>query len=240
MKKKQLVTIEHPKSVISESYRTLRTNIHFSSFDKRIKTIVVTSSVPGEGKSTICANLAIVMAENGYKTVLIDCDQRSPRLHKLFNTSNEKGLSDFLVGNIQFSEAVQKTEIPNLNIITSGTKPPNPSELVASEKMKKFIEDLKETYDYIILDTPPVIIVTDAQLLSTYADGCVLVVASSEVEKAAAVKAKELLEKVNAKILGVVLNKMDVKLKDYYGYYYHESRKQKKQKVKNVKLCEKK
>lgn len=230
MKKNKLVTIEQPKSVISESYRTLRTNIHFSSFDKRIKTIIVTSSVPGEGKSTICANLAVVMAENGYKTILIDCDQRSPRQHKLFNTSNEKGLSDLLVGNIEFSEAVQKTEVPYLNIITSGTKPPNPSELVASEKMKNFIENLKEAYDYIILDTPPVIIVTDAQLLSTYADGCVLVVASSEVEKAAAVKAKELLEKVNAKILGVVLNKVNVKHKgSYYHYYYgNNSKKVKK------------
>jgi len=220
MKNKQLVTVVHPKSAISESYKILRTNIDFSSFDKRIKTIVVTSSVPREGKSTICANLAIVMAENGYKTVLIDCDQRSPRLHKLFNISNEKGLSDFLVDNIEFSEAVQKTEIPNLNIITSGTKPPNPSELVASEKMKNFIENLKDAYDYIILDTPPVIVVTDAQLLSNYADGCVLVVASSEVEKAAAVKAKELLEKVNARILGVVLNKMNVKQKSYSRYYH--------------------
>lgn len=219
MKNKQLITIGRPKSSIAESYRTLRTNIAFSSFDKKVKTIVVTSSVPGEGKSTTCANLAVVMAENGYKTILIDCDQRKSSLHKLFNISNEKGLSDFLVGNIEFSEAVQKTEIPNLNMITSGTKPPNPSELVASEKMKKFIEVLKETYDYIILDTPPVIIVTDAQLISAYADGCVLVVASSEVEKAAAVKAKELLKKVNAKILGVVLNKVKVKQKGYYEYY---------------------
>lgn len=218
MKNKQLITVIQPKSPISEAYRTLRTNIHFSSFDKKIKTIVVTSSGPGEGKSTTCANLAVVMAENGYKTVLIDCDLRSTTIHRLFNVSNEKGLSDFLVGNIEFSEAVEKTEIPNLNIITSGTKPPNPSELVGSEMMKNFIENLKESYDYIILDAPPVIIVTDAQLLSAYADGCVLVVASSEVEKAAAIKAKELLEKVNARILGVVLNKMDVKKKRNYGY----------------------
>jgi capsular exopolysaccharide synthesis family protein len=220
MKNEQLITVVHPKSPIAESYRTLRTNIHFSSFDKKVKTIVITSSGPGEGKSTTCANLAVVMAENGHKTILIDCDQRRARLHKLFNTSNEKGLSDFLVDNIQFSEAVQKTEIPNLNIITSGTRPPNPSELVASEKMKRFIENLKESYDYIILDTPPVTVVTDAQLISAYADGCVLVVASAEVEKAAAIKAKELLEKVNARILGVVLNKMDVKQKDYSRYYY--------------------
>lgn len=219
MKNEQLITVTHPKSLITESYRTLRTNINFSSFDKKVKTIAVTSSMPGEGKSTICANLAVVMAENGCKTILIDCDQRRPRLHMLFNISNEKGLSDLLIGNIQFSEAVQRTEISNLNIISAGTNPPNPSELVSSDKMKNFIEGLKETYDYIILDTPPVAIVTDAQILSTYSDGCVLVVASAEVEKGEAVKAKELLEKVNARILGVVLNKIDIKHKDYSGYY---------------------
>lgn len=219
MKNEQLITVTHPKSLITESYRTLRTNINFSSFDKKVKTIVVTSSMAGEGKSTVCANLAVVMAENGCRTILIDCDQRRSRLHKLFNISNEKGLSDLLIGSIQFSDAVQETEIPNLNIISAGTNPPNPSELVSSGKMKNFIESLKETYDYIILDTPPVVIVTDAQLLSTYADGCIIVVASAEVEKGEAVKAKELLEKVNARILGVVLNKIDIKRKDYSGYY---------------------
>ncbi|WPC43280.1 CpsD/CapB family tyrosine-protein kinase [Clostridium sp. JS66] len=225
MKNNQLITIEYPKSLIAESYRTLRTNINFSSFDNKVKTIVVTSSGPKEGKSVTCANLAVVMAENGCKTILIDCDQRKSSIHKLFNISNEKGLSDFLVGNIQFSEAVQKTEIPNLSMVTSGTKPPNPSELVASDKMKKFIEDLKENYDYIILDTPPVIVVTDAQLISSYADGCILVVASSEVEKAVAIKAKELLKKVNARILGVVLSKMDIKQRRYSRYYYSRCRK---------------
>lgn len=219
MKSKELITILHPKSPIAESYRTLRTNINFSSFDKRVKTIVVTSSKSGEGKSTVCGNLAVVMAENGCKTILIDCDQRRSRLHSLFKVSNEKGLSDLLIGNAAFSEAVQETEIPNLSIITAGTNPPNPSELVSSHKMKNFIEELKETYDYVILDTPPVVIVTDAQLLATFADGCVLVVASAEVEKAQAIKAKELLEKVNARILGVVLNKADSNNKDYYAYY---------------------
>lgn len=220
MRKNKLVTVKHPKSAIAEAYRTLRTNIHFSSFDKKVKTIVITSSAPKEGKSTTCANLSVVMAESGYKTILIDCDQRRATVHRLFSMSNEKGLSDLLVGNIKLSEAVKERGIPNLSIITAGTKPPNPSELVASEKMKKFIEDLKETYDYIILDTPPVTMVTDAQLISAYADGCILVVASSEVEKAVAIKAKQLLEKVNARILGVVLNKVNIKQKGYFRYYY--------------------
>ncbi|ADL50660.1 CpsD/CapB family tyrosine-protein kinase [Clostridium cellulovorans] len=216
MNNNRLITVEHPNSQISEAYRTLRTNIQFSSLDKNVKTIVVTSSVAGEGKSTTCANLGVVMAENGYNTILIDCDFRNPSLHRQFNIPNRKGLLGFLEGNALFSESVQKTKVSNLDIAMVGTKANNPSKLISSEKLKNLIEDLKETYDYIIIDTPPVTIATDAQLLSTYADGCVLVVASSQVEKAAALKAKALLEKVKAKILGVVLNKLDVKQNGYY------------------------
>lgn len=215
-----IITIKNPRSPIAESYRTLRTNIQFSSFDKKIQTLIVTSSGPGEGKSTTSSNLAVVMAQNGNKTILIDCDQRKPKLHKVFLTSNQKGLSDLLVGNFTFEDAVQKTHIENLDLLTSGTRPPNPSELLASEKMKSFIEELRKKYDCIIIDTPPVIAVTDAQIVSRHADGCLLVVASSQAEREAAIKAKELLEKVDAKILGVVLNKLDVQEKGYYGYYY--------------------
>jgi capsular exopolysaccharide synthesis family protein len=221
MEKPDIIAIQSPKSPIAEAYRTLRTNIQFSSFDNKIQTIVVTSSGPGEGKSTTASNLAAVMAENGSKTILIDCDQRKPRLHKVFLTSNESGLSDLLVGKVKFEDAVQETKIPNLSILTSGTRPPNPSELLGSGKMKQFIDGLKEKYEYIIIDTPPIIAVTDAQLIASHADGCLLVIASSQAEREAAVKAKELLEKVNAKILGVVLNKLEVQEKGYYGYYYH-------------------
>lgn len=220
MEKPNIVTVKNPKAPISEAYRTLRTNIQFSSFDKKIQTIMLTSSGPGEGKSTTCSNLAVVMAESGANTILVDCDQRKPRLHKMFFVSNDKGLSDVLVGRVGFEEAVKQTEIKNLKLLTSGTMPPNPSELMASKKMEDFLEGLKNKFDYIIIDTPPVIAVTDAQLLSRYADGCILVVASSQVEKEAAVKAKELLLKVNANILGVVLNKIEIREKGYYGYYY--------------------
>lgn len=220
MLRPDIITVNNPKSPISEAYRTLRTNIQFSSFDRKIQTIVITSSGPSEGKSTTSSNLAVVLAEGGSKTLLIDCDQRKPKLHKVFFTSNHYGLSDILAEKTKFEDAVQQTEISNLSILTSGTKPPNPSELLASTKMKNFIENLRESYEYIILDTPPIIAVTDAQLLSRYADGCLLVVASNQAERAAAVKAKELLEKVNAKILGVVLNKLEVQGKGYYGSYY--------------------
>lgn len=216
-----LVTIKNPKSPISESYRTLRTNIQFSDIDNKIQTIVMTSSGPSEGKSTTSSNLAIVMAEGGSKTILIDCDQRKPKLHKLFKISNESGLSDLLAGKADIHEVAHKLEgIENLELITAGTRPPNPSELLASQKMKSFIDELKEKYDYVILDTPPVIAVTDAQLLSLKADGCILVVSSGEAERDAAIKAKSLLESVNAKIIGVVLNKVEVTGKGYYGYYY--------------------
>ncbi|APM40306.1 CpsD/CapB family tyrosine-protein kinase [Clostridium kluyveri] len=220
MEKPNIVTVKDPKAPISEAYRTLRTNIQFSSFDKKIQTIMLTSSGPGEGKSTTCSNLAVVMAESGASTILVDCDQRKPRLHKIFFVSNDKGLSDVLVGKVEFEEAVKKTQIENLKLLTSGTIPPNPSELMASKKMENFLESLKDKFDYIIMDTPPVVAVTDAQLLSRYADGCILIAASSQVEREAAIRAKELLLKVNANILGVVLNKLEIKEKGYYGYYY--------------------
>lgn len=231
---KDIITISKPKSPVSEAYRTLRTNIQFSSFDKKIQTIIVTSCGPSEGKSTTAINLAVTMAESGNKTLVIDCDMRKPKMHKLFNLTNIIGLSNYLIGEVQFENAVHESKVKSLYALTSGTRPPNPSELLASVKMKNFIESLKDKYDYIIIDTPPVIMVSDAQILSQYADGCLLVVASAEADINAAVKAKELLEKVNAKILGVVLNKIDTTRKGYYyGYYYHyyygnEGKKQKR------------
>ncbi|MBZ4663241.1 MAG: putative exopolysaccharide biosynthesis protein [Caloramator sp.] len=216
-----LVTVEKPKSPIAEAYRTLRTNIQFSSLDKKVKKIVITSSAPGEGKTTTALNLSITLAQNGHKTLLLDCDMRKPSIHKKLKISNLYGISDLLVGEAKYESVIIKGPVENLDIITSGTKPPNPAELLSSQKMLNFISDVEKNYEYIIIDTPPVLMVTDAQVLSKYADGTILVVASGEAEKDAVVKAKELLTKVGANILGVVLNKLDTNRRGYYGYYYH-------------------
>ncbi len=226
MGKLNLITVLDSRSPVSEAYRTLRTNIQFSSIDKKVQVMVVTSSVPGEGKSTIAANLAVVLAESGNRTILIDCDQRKSRQHKIFQVSNSKGLSDILAEQCSYEDILNETDIKDLYIITTGTHPPNPSELLASEKMHSFIEKLREDFSYIILDTPPVLMVTDAQLLSGYSDGVILVASSSEVDRDAAVKAKELLEKVNSRILGVILNKVKLSEKGYfdrYSNYYYDS-----------------
>lgn len=232
------IVIQDPKSPITESYKTLRSNILFSSLDKKIQTIVVTSSGPGEGKSTTSANLAIVMAQAGNKTILIDCDLRKPTVHKAFGISNQVGLSNLLIGESKLPNVVQKTSEENLHVLTLGVRPPNPSELLGSEKMKNFVHSLKETYDYIILDTPPVIVVTDALILSQYADGCLLVVAAGEAHRDAVVKAKRLLENVNGNILGIVLNKLDIEKDKYYGYYnyYYADDQEGKKNNKNSKL----
>ena len=231
-----LITLKEPNSPMSEAYRTLRTNIQYSSLDKKVKVVLITSSSPGEGKTTTSSNLAIVMAQGGNKTILIDCDQRKPTVHKVFKLSNSTGLSNMLVGETETEIGIQKTEVPNLHVLTSGTKPPNPTELLGSQKMKNFVQELKKTYDFIILDTPPVMMVTDAQILAQYTDGCLLVVSSGEAEKDCVIKAQGLLTKVNAKILGVVLNKVNPTKKGYYQYGYGEKSKirTKKNKLENI------
>ena len=209
---------KEPKSIAAESYRTLRTNIQYSSFDKEYRVIVVTSSEPGEGKSTTSGNLALSLAQDNKKVILIDCDLRKPSIHKKFKISNLSGLSDVMVGKEELSKVVHRYG-QNLVILTSGKIPPNPSEMLSSKMMNKLIESLKETFDYIILDTPPVQAVTDSQILSTKADGTILVVRADRTKKESVQNAVNLLKKVNANIIGTVLNGVDLNRNKYYYYY---------------------
>lgn len=210
-----------PKSIAAETYRVLRTNIQYSSFDNKVKAIVITSSEPGEGKSTTAGNLAISFAQAEQKTIIVDCDLRKPSLHKKFKISNISGLSDVLIGKKNLEEATYRFN-DKMDILTSGKIPPNPSEMLGSRAMSKLIDVLKEKYDIIILDTAPLQAVTDAQILSTKADGVILVVRAESTKKESVIQAKSLLDKVGAKILGTVLNGMENTRKKYYYYYGNE------------------
>ncbi len=209
---------KEPKSIAAESYRTLRTNIQYSSFDKEYRVIVVTSSEPGEGKSTTAGNLALCMAQGDKKVILIDCDLRKPSLHKKFKISNLVGLSDVIIGKADLATAAHRYN-KDLVLLTSGKIPPNPSEMLSSKIMEKLLESLKDTFDYIILDTPPVQAVTDSQILSTKSDGTILVVRAERTKKESVQNAINLLKKVNANIIGTVLNGIDVSRNKYYYYY---------------------
>lgn len=216
----EVISLINPKSPVAEAYRTLRTNIQFSSFDKDLKSIVVTSSGPGEGKTTTICNLSVTMAHSGSKVLLIDCDLRKSQVHKKFQLSNHQGLTNVLARQMPLEDALKQVGIEGLDILTAGPKPPNPSELLGSQAMKDFIKEVSQEYDRVLIDAPPVGVVTDGAILSTVVDGTILVVASGQVAIEAAKRSKELLEKVKANIIGVLLNKIPVDGRGYYGYYY--------------------
>ncbi|AJD92265.1 tyrosine protein kinase [Jeotgalibacillus malaysiensis] len=217
---RNLIAKVNPKAVASEQYRTIRTNIQFSAVDNAIQTMIVTSSGPGEGKSTTASNMAIVFAQSGKRTLLIDADMRKPTAHYTFNVMNTRGLTNVLTKQNDLSEAIQEVDVNKLHVLTSGPIPPNPSELLGSRGMDYFLEQAKEAYDIIIFDTPPVLAVTDAQILANRCDGAILVVRSQVADKEKALKAKELLESANARILGAVLNDKKMDTGDDYYYYY--------------------
>ena len=215
-----LITLSNPKSPIAEAYRTLRTNIQFSNVDGDLKLLCVTSSGPGEGKTTTSTNLAEMFAQSGNRVLIIDGDLRKPRVHKVFKLRNSRGLTSVLSGKNMVEEVTQIAG-SDITVITSGPIPPNPSELLGSQKMKDIMLQLKQLYDVIIIDAPPVGVVTDAAILSTIVDGTILVVASGKTEIDGAKRAKQLLENVGARILGVVMTMMPVSKKGYYGYQYY-------------------
>jgi len=216
----RLITREFPKSPISEQYRTIRTNIDFSMIDTQLKTLVCTSSSPAEGKSTTCSNLAVTFAGTEKKILLVDADLRKPTVHQQFRIENMKGLTNVVTKNATLTETVVTTDIPNLSILTSGPIPPNPAELLNSKSMEAFIEEAKTNYDMVIFDMPPVLAVTDAQILGHVCDGVLLIVKSNQTKKEELIKAKDLLEKANAKIIGSVLHGVDPKEMTGQYYYY--------------------
>ena len=211
----------------AESYRSLRTNIQYSSIDKQVKTLVVTSSNAGEGKSTVAGNLAYTFFQSGKRVLIIDCDLRKPSLHRKFNVSNEVGLTDVLVGTSELNKVMKKID-DNLYLLTTGTLPPNPAEIIGSNTMENFLDECKINFDYIILDTPPILPVTDSKLLAIKADATVLVV-RSEISKLKHVsQAFKELGKVNANVIGTILNDVEVHSE---RLYYDNSTKSKKSKI---------
>lgn len=219
-KLRQLIAKINPNSPISEQYRTIRTNLQFASVDKELGSILVTSAAPSEGKSLTVANLAVVYAQQGKKILLIDADLRKPTVHYTFRLDNLTGLSTVLVGEEEFTEVIQDSDVENLSVLTSGPIPPNPSELLGSKRMEQFLEDASQFYDFIIIDSPPVLAVADAQILANVVDGSLLVVRSGQTEYEAAEKAKEALERTTSKLLGAVLNDREKKGSNSYYYYY--------------------
>lgn len=215
-----LVTITNPKLPVAEAFRTLRTNIQFASIDKPLRTIMITSTGPSEGKSTTISNLAVVLAQQDKKVLLVDADLRKPTVHHTFQLPNRVGLTNVLAGGGTIQSAVQKSTFGDLHVLTSGPVPPNPAELLGSKKMSQLVEEVVSEYDYVLFDAPPVVAVTDAQILSSLMDGVLLVVNSGKTHREMALKAKGLLENVQANVIGVVLNQKEVNGEGDYYYYY--------------------
>lgn len=218
------------KSPIVEAYRSVRTSIEYSNLDAKLKIILVTSTQQNEGKSTVASNLAISFSKlPNKKILLIDGDLRNPSIHRVFSIGNSDGMMSILKGEKDLKSTIN-TFNDNLDILTTGVIPQNPDEILATDKMKKFIQQIKEKYDYIFIDSPPIGIVSDASLLSQLSDGVIFVVSSGEVETDFAKLAKEKLMNVDAKILGAVLNKYESHNDDYRYYYseYYGARKKRK------------
>ncbi len=231
---KELIVEKDPKSPISEMFRTLRTNIQFMNTNKNLKTLLLTSTVPEEGKSLIAANLATTFAQANKRVVLIDCDMRKGRQHNIFGTSPKPGLSNYLSGissngedgEEDLAKYIRSTEVENLYIIPAGNIPPNPSELIASEKMVNLLKDLEEVCDIVILDGTPSLIVTDAIILSRFVDSTIIVTAQNKTKLDNLNKVKKDIDNVGGKLAGVVINRIEVNEREYqdrYYYYGHKS-----------------
>lgn len=214
-----MIIADNPFSIVSEQIRTIRTNIQFSMIDKDLQTISITSATASSGKSTIASNLAGAFAAEDTKVLLVDADMRKPTIHKIFRVQNTQGLTNVLTDrHLRLSDVAHRSYVENLDFVTCGVIPPNPSELMGSKRMEELIEQMKEEYDLVIFDNPPLLAVTDAQVMATKVDGTIVVVPKGEVSKDELEKAASLLENVKANVLGIVLNKVEVDADTYYYY----------------------
>jgi polysaccharide biosynthesis transport protein len=219
-----LITVKHPKSPISEAYRVLRTNLQFSSLDRPLRTLLVTSPNPTEGKSTTVANLGVVMAQAGRRVILVDSDLRRPVLHRIFGVENTGGLTDALLSPEPILDGhLLSTGVENLRLLNTGALPPNPSELLGSQRMAQLVERLKEEADVILFDSPPSLAVTDASVLATQTDGVLIVADAGRTRRSLARESAERLRQVGARVVGVALNRLKPGRGGYYYYYYYYS-----------------
>ncbi|MEN6348238.1 MAG: CpsD/CapB family tyrosine-protein kinase, partial [Syntrophomonas sp.] len=216
-----LITHEQPKSPVAEAYRILRTNLGFTGMDNPCRLIMVSSPNPQDGKSTVIANLAVVMAQAGNKVMVVDCDLRKPAQHSIFKVDNNRGFTNCLVQKLEVAKAAHHDIVENLTLLTSGPIPPNPAELLESETTRSLWPQLLQEYDFVLIDSPPVMAVTDASILAAQADGAILVVKAGETRIDLAKEARNQLVNAGANLLGVVLNQLKVKRDDYQYYYYY-------------------
>lgn len=214
-----LVSLKSPKSMISETYRVLRTNMGFAGIEQPFKTVLVTSALAMEGKSTTVANLAVVTAQAGHKVILVDCDLRRPCLHKMLEITNDMGFTNCIMSEIEPERVARSSSIPNLQVLTSGPIPPNPAEVLNSVRTRNMWTYLKQRYEYVFIDSPPLLSVTDATIIAAQVDASILVVRAGKTRNEAAVQAKDRLQQANARIIGVVLNQTKPNGQDNYYYY---------------------
>ena len=220
--KSQLIAVREPRSPVVEAFRSLRTNIQFAGVDQPMRVLLITSPGPTEGKSTIASNLAVVMAQAGLKVALVDCDLRRPSQHKQFEIPNRAGLTEVLLRDPgQWQDITLASGVPNLSLIPSGVLPPNPSELLGSKRMQQLLEHLKQSFDVMILDAPPLLPVTDALVLASIADGVVMVINYGMTRIGEAMQGKSQLDQSGAHIVGVIMNKIPTGRRGYAYYYYY-------------------